>query len=191
MKKIIISENELAKLINSAVIKKLSENKNIFTSDTDRPISDREIEIKNMFGKYQNHLPADVVRYLRKSPKTILERLYKIYGDNLQTYLDEIKSKLSGENSNITEQYVNDDNLELDDSDISELLDSGGNFRRFRGSIYYDGIVPETDDKEYDRKVAIAIIDNDRKKMKNMETYIGGVGFRQNRLDKPFDNTDF
>ena len=30
-----------------------------------------------------------------------------------------------------------------------------------------------------------------RKQIKNMETYVGGVGFRQNSLLDPYDNMDF
>jgi hypothetical protein len=63
--------------------------------------------------------------------------------------------------------------------------------RRFRGSIYIDGIVPETDDKEYDRKLAIKIIENFADKLPTKEYYIGGVGFKQRSFIEPYDNMDF
>ena len=60
-----------------------------------------------------------------------------------------------------------------------------------RGSIYYDGVVPETDDVEYDRAVAKKILDYERKKLNNMETYVGGAGFKTGSLIDPYDNMDF
>jgi hypothetical protein len=83
--------------------------------------------------------------------------------------------------------------FELSNSDYDELVwNYKGPVRSFRGSIYYDGIVPETDDRDYDRKLALAILDYERKKMGNSETYVGGVGFKnRGNLIEPFDNMDF
>lgn len=87
---------------------------------------------------------------------------------------------------------VGDVEFQLSDSDYEEIMDYRGPSRSFRGSIYYDGIVPETDDREYDRKLALAILDYERRKMNNMETYVGGVGFKnRGNLIEPFDNMDF
>jgi len=87
---------------------------------------------------------------------------------------------------------VDDVEFELSDSDYDEIMDFRGPGRSFRGSIYYDGVVPETDDKEYDRKLALAVLNYERKKMNNMETYVGGVGFKnRGNLMEPFDNMDF
>jgi hypothetical protein len=66
-----------------------------YSSDTDRPTSDREKDIKSLFGdKYSKYIPNDVIRYLRKNPKSVFERLYKIYGEESYTYLDNAKNKL-------------------------------------------------------------------------------------------------
>jgi hypothetical protein len=66
-----------------------------YSSDTDRPTSDREKDIKSLFGdKYSKYIPNDVIRYLRKNPKSVFERLYKIYGEESYTYLDNAKDKL-------------------------------------------------------------------------------------------------
>ena len=87
---------------------------------------------------------------------------------------------------------VDDVEFELSDSDYDEIMDFRGPGRSFRGSIYYDGVVPETEDREYDRKLALAILDYERRKMNNMETYVGGVGFKnRGNLIEPFDNMDF
>lgn len=81
---------------------------------------------------------------------------------------------------------VDDPYFELSDSDMVDIDTYTGPKRRFRGSIYIDAMVPESDDVDYDRKVAKEILDYYRKKLK-VESYVGGVGFRtSNRLD-PFD----
>jgi len=81
---------------------------------------------------------------------------------------------------------VDDPYFELSDSDMVDIDTYKGPQRRFRGSIYIDAMVPESDDINYDRKVAKEILDYYRKKLK-VESYVGGVGFRTaNRLD-PFD----
>lgn len=98
--------------------------------------------------------------------------------------LNEQKNKESVQNE------INND-FELDDSDIDEIYDNKGPNRRFRGSIYIDGIVPETDDKEYDRKLALKILENFASKLPTKEYYIGGVGFKQRSLTEPYDNMDF
>ena len=63
---------------------------------------------------------------------------------------------------------VDDVEFELSDSDYDEIMDFSGPGRSFRGSIYYDGVVPETDDKEYDRKLALAVLNYERRKMNNI-----------------------
>lgn len=81
---------------------------------------------------------------------------------------------------------VDDPYFALSDSDMVDIDTYTGPKRRFRGSIYIDAMVPESDDVDYDRKVAKEILDYYRKKLK-VESYVGGVGFRTaNRLD-PFD----
>tara|TARA_B110000503_G_scaffold87373_1_gene132744 strand:- start:2301 stop:2951 length:651 start_codon:yes stop_codon:yes gene_type:complete len=86
---------------------------------------------------------------------------------------------------------VNDLEFELSDSDINDIMSEKGQMRRYRGSIYIDGIVPETDDREYDRKLAIKILENYAKKLPTAESYIGGAGFKQRSLTAPYDNMDF
>lgn len=47
-----------------------------------------------------------------------------------------------------------------------------GTRRRFTGVIYYDALIPMTDDIEYDKKIAMGILENERRKMMNGETYL-------------------
>ena len=79
----------------------------------------------------------------------------------------------------------------MDESDINDIYDHKGPLRRFRVSIYIDDMVPETDDKEYDRAVAKKMLEFYRSQIKNRETYVGGVGFKQRSLLDPYDNMDF
>ncbi len=65
-----------------------------YTTDSDRPTQPREFEIKSMFGqKYGPYIPNDVLRYIRKNPALFVKRLYEIYGNKLQEYLDNAKNE--------------------------------------------------------------------------------------------------
>ena len=41
-----------------------------------------------MFGKYEDQVPNDVLRYLRKNPQLIMNRLVKIYGDKFLEFAE-------------------------------------------------------------------------------------------------------
>jgi hypothetical protein len=87
--KVRLTENQLIK-----VIERILEQSTDYSSDIDRPTSDREKDIKSLFGdKYSKYIPNDVIRYLRKNPSTVFEKLYKIYGEESYTYLDKAKNK--------------------------------------------------------------------------------------------------
>ena len=61
-----------------------------------------------------------------------------------------------------------------------------GDIRQFRGSIYIDGVVPETEDKEFDRKAALKVMEFFANKT-NANQYVGGVGFKRRDITNPFD----
>ena len=86
---------------------------------------------------------------------------------------------------------VEDPMFDLDDSDVADIMSADGPMRRFRGSIYVDGMIPDTDDTEYDRKLAMKVLENYAKKLPTGEFYVGGVGFKQRSLTEPYDNMDF
>src|SRR6056300_199965 len=81
---------------------------------------------------------------------------------------------------------VEDPMLDLDDSDVADIMSTDGPMRRFRGSIYIDGMIPDTDDTEYDRKLAMKVLENYAKKLPTGEFYVGGVGFKQRSLTEPY-----
>jgi hypothetical protein len=91
MKKIIkLTENDLANIVRRVI------NEQDYSSDVDRPTSERETEVKSIFGdKYSRFMPNDVVRYMRKNPAQIFDRLYDIYGEKSYGYLDRAKAKIN------------------------------------------------------------------------------------------------
>ena len=196
MKKLVIPESNLIKIIQNTVEKKLNEQN--FNIEPNISKTSREIELEKVFGKYSGEVPADVVRYMRKNPKLIITRLLDIYGLKMVEYMvGNLKSELEpstdiNEDTEESNKYpVEDVEFDMDQSDMEDIFNHKGDLRRFRGSIYVDDMVPETDDKEYDREVAKKMMEHYRKQIKNMETYVGGVGFRQKSLLDPYDNMDF
>jgi hypothetical protein len=86
----------------------------------------------------------------------------------------------------VTSFPVDDPYFELSDSDMVDIETYNGPKRRFRGSIYVDYMIPESENIEYDRKLAKEVMDYFRKKME-IESYVGGVGFRTGKGLNPFD----
>lgn len=209
MRKIVkLTREELVEQIRKSITKNLNEQD--YSSDTERSTQPREFQVKDIFGqKYSRYIPNDVIRYMRKNPSLIFQRLYDIYGEEAFTYLEKAKSKRGGSSSSIDEPMMEqvDDELEtnpmmdklkevvendgdFDESDIEEIFSFTGPKRSFRGSIYIDGIVPESEDKEFDRKVAMKVMEFFAKRTQ-ADQYVGGVGFKQRSLTKPFDTEDF
>jgi len=105
---------------------------------------------------------------------------------NEEPYMDDEEEMEDDDPFTVREFPVEDPYFEMDDSDMLDIDTYKGPKRRFRGSIYIDYSVPETDNIEYDRKVAKEVIDYFRKRLK-VDSYIGGVGFRQGMsFDKEF-----
>ena len=81
---------------------------------------------------------------------------------------------------------VDDPNFDLSDSDMADIHTYKGPKSRGRGSLYIDLMVPETDDTEYDRKVALEMLRYYQKQL-NIESYVGGFGFKKGLgFDKDF-----
>ena len=71
------------------------------------------------------------------------------------------------------------------------LQEEQSEYRKFRASIYYDVLIPRTENLEEDRLEAERIVNEDRRKMDNAETYVGGVAYYpsgklpdQNEIDR-------
>jgi hypothetical protein len=121
------------------IIKKII-NEQDYSTDVERGTQPRERDIKSVFGtKYGAYIPNDVLRYMRKSPKQIFERLYDIYGDKAYYYLDKAKGRKGvneSSNRDNTDRYMFFSNLEqmhrqtellldLDHNEVESILDNG------------------------------------------------------------------
>ena len=207
-KRVSITRDQLVEHIRKSISKNLMEQD--YSSDIDRPTQPREKGVKTIFGdKYSRYIPNDVIRYMRKNPALIFERLFELYGEDAYMYLDKAKEKMGDSSEPMMEQDENDyeedveqdplmntlkdvvnNDGEFSESDIDDIFDYSGSKRSFRGSIYLDGMVPETDDKEFDRKVAMKIMEFFASGL-NINKYVGGVGFKQRSITDPFDNENF
>jgi hypothetical protein len=74
-------------------MKKIKEQeKDKFEVEPQIPMTPREFDAMDVFGKYADLVPADVLRYMRKNPQMIVKRLYKMYGEKLYDYIEDAKS---------------------------------------------------------------------------------------------------
>lgn len=48
----------------------------------------REKQIEKMFGKYEEQIPNDIIRYMRKNPQLMMDRLARIYGEKFLDYAE-------------------------------------------------------------------------------------------------------
>jgi len=80
----------------------------------------REKGIEGVFGVYGDEIPPAIVRYMRKNPKYIIQRLYDLYGKEVfDKYLP--KDDYDGKMLSKGEFYDEDDEFEMDFED--ELID--------------------------------------------------------------------
>ena len=94
MKKIIrLTESDLTKLVKKIIV----ENDEEFDNEIGKPEfsvephvkkQPREKEIEGLFGKYDEQISADILRYMRKNPQLIMNRLAKIYGKKFLDYAE-------------------------------------------------------------------------------------------------------
>ena len=89
MKKVIrLNESDLTNIVRRV----LSESD--YSTDVERPTSDRERQAKSLFGdKYGSYIPNDVIRYIRKNPAQFFKKLYEMYGEAAYDYLDKAKER--------------------------------------------------------------------------------------------------
>lgn len=97
MKKIIkLTESDLTRLVKRII------NEQEFDDDIDEPkftvephvrMIPREKDIKGLFGKYNDQIPADILRYMRKNPQLVIDRLSLIYGEKFLDYVNKAHMK--------------------------------------------------------------------------------------------------
>ena len=121
MRKIIkLTRNELVEQIRKSISKNLYEQD--YSADLERATQPREFQVKDIFGPtYSRYIPNDVIRYMRKNPAAIFQRLFDIYGEEAFTYLEKAKEKRGG-SSSMEEPMMEqtDDDMDFEDFDDEE-----------------------------------------------------------------------
>jgi hypothetical protein len=110
MKKIIrLTESELTKLIENSIKSIREEDEELgvrdmgFKVEPNIRMTPREKEVESLFGKYEEQIPNDVLRYLRKNPQLLMNRLVDIYGEKFldfaeKAYINQMKKNLKNDN---------------------------------------------------------------------------------------------
>jgi hypothetical protein len=106
MKKISIKESELRNVIHQSVKKLINESPSSLTPT--------ETKLRGVFGRYEPEVSDDVVRYMRKNPRLIIQRLIDIYGEKFFTMVDREKDNWADIQGPLDEQITNDDEFEYD-----------------------------------------------------------------------------
>ena len=80
-----ITESQISRIVN----KTLNEDYEMSGAVSRRNFkpTSRELEIKGAFGSYGEDVPPIVLRYIRKNPKSVIQKLYDIYGDRMFDYI--------------------------------------------------------------------------------------------------------
>lgn len=78
----------------------------------------REKGIEGVFGVYGDEIPPAIVRYMRKNPKYIIQRLYDLYGKEV---FDKYLPKDDYDGKMLSKGEFEDDEFEMDFED--ELID--------------------------------------------------------------------
>ena len=209
MKKISLTESQLTKIIEKVVKQKLSRiNEESADMNQDGVISPEELyqhfdldgDGVVTMADYASHIDfhCENPELLQKERES--EEYISKMDQDREPFIaffnvDDMQPMMEQEDEDMDEQPgkypVEDPMFDLDDSDVAEIMSADGPMRRFRGSIYIDEMIPETDDVEYDRKLAMKVLENYAKKLPTGESYIGGVGFKQRSMIEPYDNMDF
>jgi len=209
MKKISLTESQLTDLIQKVVTQKLGQiNEDSADINQDGIISPEELyqhfdldgDGVVTMADYAAHVDfhcenPELLQPSRESDEYIMKMDQDREPFMAFFNVDDMTPMMEQEEEDMDEQPgkypVEDPMFDLDDSDVADIMSSDGPMRRFRGSIYVDGMIPDTDDTEYDRKLAMKVLENYAKKLPTGEFYVGGVGFKQRSLTEPYDNMDF
>lgn len=110
MKKTIrLTESELTKLIENSIKSIREEDEELgirdmgFKVEPNIRMTPREKKVESLFGKYEEQIPNDVLRYLRKNPQLLMNRLVDIYGEKFldfaeKAYINQMKKNLKNDN---------------------------------------------------------------------------------------------
>jgi len=97
MKKISIKESDLRNIIQETLDK------------SSISLTPQETKLKGVFGRYEPEVSDDVVRYMRKNPRLIIQRLIDIYGEKFFTMVDRAKQNWPDIQGPLDEQIRDED----------------------------------------------------------------------------------
>lgn len=97
MKKISITESELRGIIQETLGK------------SSLSLTPQETKLKGVFGRYEPEVSDDVIRYMRKNPRLIIQRLIDIYGEKFFTMVDREKQNWPDTQGPLDEQVQDED----------------------------------------------------------------------------------
>ena len=97
MNKISIKESELRMIIQEML------------GDQNLTLTPTETKLKGVFGRYEPEVSDEVVRYMRKNPRSIIKRLMDIYGEKFFTMVDREKQNWSDTQGPLDEQVRDED----------------------------------------------------------------------------------
>jgi hypothetical protein len=92
MNKVSIKESELRE-----IIQEILGSQNLALTPT-------ETKLKGVFGRYEPEVSDEVVRYMRKNPRSIVKRLIDIYGEKFFTMVDREKQNWADTQGPLDEQ---------------------------------------------------------------------------------------
>jgi len=98
MNKVSIKESELRMIIQEIL------------GDQNLTLTPTETKLKGVFGRYEPEVSDEVVRYMRKNPRSIIKRLMDIYGEKFFTMVDREKQNWSDTQGPLDEQVRDEDN---------------------------------------------------------------------------------
>jgi hypothetical protein len=102
MKKISITESELRHVIRETLGK------------SSISLTPQETKLKGVFGRYEPEVSDDVIRYMRKNPRLIIQRLIDIYGEKFFNMVDREKMEWADIQGPLDEQLDPDDEFYYD-----------------------------------------------------------------------------
>ena len=86
-----LTESDLQKFVQKIIKETEEEELNIgdeFSVEPHVRKQPREKQIEKMFGRYDDQIPNDILRYMRKNPQLMMDRLCRIYGDKFLDYAE-------------------------------------------------------------------------------------------------------
>lgn len=95
--KISIKESELRE-----IIQEILGSQNISLTPT-------ETKLKGIFGRFEPEISDDLVRYMRKNPRLIIQRLIDIYGEKFFSMVDREKKNWPDTQGPLDEQFEDDE----------------------------------------------------------------------------------